>query len=105
MLERTLLGLFLDDCDRRLALHDGDRGLSPDNREGLRFCGLLEGEAFQCFFHLEPTLFDVLRFLQFSVFRHSSLTPAMPAPAPLEDGLAKKRQKEGLSHCSDHPSD
>ena len=35
---------------------------------------LLKGEAFQCFLHLDPPLFDILRFFQLTVFRHSRIT-------------------------------
>ena len=65
VMESTLLGLFLYDSDRGLTFNDGDP---------LRFDGLFEGEAFEGFFHLDPTLFNLLRFFQLSVFRHSLLT-------------------------------
>ena len=64
-MESTLLGLFLYDSDRGLTLDDGDP---------LGFDGFFEGETFEGFFHLEPTLFNLLRFFQLSVFRHSLLT-------------------------------
>jgi len=57
-----------------LFLHDAERGLVGNDGERLRSGRLLEGEAFKCFFHLEPTLFDVLRFFQLAVFRHACFT-------------------------------
>ena len=61
-MKSTLLGLLLYDYDRGLILNYGDR---------LRFDGLLQGGGLHRFFQLEPTLFDVLRFFQLTVSRHS----------------------------------
>ena len=69
-IHRLVFGaLFQGDVFQRLAL------LSPGESYrlhlgGLHLCGLLQGGGLHCFFQLEPTLFDVLRFFQLTVSRH-----------------------------------
>ena len=63
-LEDTLLGLFACRGHYGCRRHRYDR----DYGRRLDSSSFLEREALQGFFHLEPTLFDVLRFFQLTVF-------------------------------------
>ena len=91
-MERTLLGLFLYDSDRRLIPNDSERRLILNDGDPLRFDGLFEGEAFKGFFHLDPTLFNLLRFFQLSVFRHSLLTHRYLHQSPKNSCAADRKR-------------